>query len=63
MGNIICVKFAQIMLPILKSPTNLPLPYIISILIGHIRYIFNPAVGRHSEMDKLTFLMEKYAKY
>jgi hypothetical protein len=30
MGNIICVNFTQIMLPILKSPTNLPLPYIIS---------------------------------
>jgi hypothetical protein len=26
MGNIICVKFAEIMLPISKSPTNLPLP-------------------------------------
>jgi hypothetical protein len=29
-------KLAQIMLPILKSPTNLTLPSIISILIGHI---------------------------
>ena len=26
MGNIISVKFAQIMLPILKSPSTLPLP-------------------------------------
>jgi hypothetical protein len=26
MGNIICANFMQIMLPILKSPTNLPLP-------------------------------------
>jgi hypothetical protein len=26
MGDIICTNFTQIMLPILKSPTNLPLP-------------------------------------
>jgi hypothetical protein len=26
MGNIIWTNFTQIMLPILKSPTNLPLP-------------------------------------
>ena len=28
-----------------------------------IRTLHQPAVGRRSEMDKLTFLMEKYAKY
>jgi hypothetical protein len=30
-------KFGEIIIPISKSPTNLPLPSIISILIGHIR--------------------------
>jgi hypothetical protein len=28
-----------------------------------IRTLHQPAVVRHSEMDKLTFLMEQYAKY
>jgi hypothetical protein len=28
-----------------------------------IRTLHQPAVGRRSEMDKLTFLIEKYAKY
>ena len=28
-----------------------------------IRTLYQPAVVRHSEMDKLTFLMEQYAKY
>jgi hypothetical protein len=27
MGNIICIKFVEIMLSMLKSPTNLPMTY------------------------------------